>query len=98
MSEILHCVSCDEAVTDPKVERIDLPNEKFHLKASCPKWGRYLKFLSQGTPAGIHFGKYKGSPVVEVVAKDPEYCRWLIARDWLKPKLRAEIENALAIL
>ena len=97
MSEELFCTSCDLSVTAPVVERIDLPQAKFHLKASCPKCGRYLKFQQQGGPVSLFFGKYKGVPVVEVAAKDPEYCRWLAAQSWCKPKLRRELEAALTL-
>lgn len=98
MSETLYCQKCQIPVSDPMIERKELPGGKYHLKASCPECGRYLKFLPTGEPPSIYFGKYKGSLVVEVVAKDPEYCRWLIQQDWLKPKLKSEIENALAVL
>ena len=36
----------------------------------------------------VPFGRYKGQPV-EALAQDKEYCEWLIAQDWFRPKFTA---------
>lgn len=96
MSEILNCVQCDIEISAPVVERIDLPGGKFHLKASCPKCGRYLKFLAQDGPKVLHFGKYRDRPLADIAATDPEYLRWLVQQEWLRPKLKRDIEQELS--
>ena len=34
----------------------------------------------------IPFGKYKGAPIEEVAARDPQYLAWLQTQDWFLNK------------
>lgn len=95
MSEELICRSCGIVTTEPKIEQIPLHAGGFHLKASCPDCGAYLKFLPHGGPAALYFGKYKGESIADVAVKDAEYLRWLHDQDWVKSKLRMQIDEAL---
>ena len=65
-----------------------------HLKASCPSCGAYIKFLGQGGPPTLYFGKYKGETLAQVAHTDPRYLRWLREQD-IKPALIEAINEIL---
>jgi hypothetical protein len=93
--EELYCHHCDIVVSEPVLERRELPNGAFQVRANCPKCGHYLKFMPQGGPELIHFGKYKDKTVEEVAEADPEYLRWLYEQPWCKRRLKEAIAKAL---
>ena len=43
----------------------------------------------------VPFGKHKGTTVVELLAKDPEYAEWIMAQGWVAERF-AELHAALA--
>ena len=47
--ESLTCKICEMTF---KVEEVKLEKSGKHLKASCPKCGKYIKFLRQSEPNG----------------------------------------------
>lgn len=50
-----------------------------HLKASCAKCGKYIKFLPQPIDwdtREVPIGKYKGQRYKDVAHIDPGYLRW----------------------
>ena len=77
-----------------KTTEIRLPAGGFHLKASCMKCGRYLKFLPHG-PALFHFGRHRGKDVAAVYAEDPGYLEWAVRENVIKGRLRVEAREAL---
>lgn len=50
----------------------------------------YEYSVEASTPTFIHFGKYKGTALVNL---PPDYVRWLLGTDNLDPKLRRALEN-----
>ena len=90
------CKKCGEILDDCKLQKqkILLNSGGFHLKASCPSCGSYIKFLPHSTPK-FFFGKYKGKLISEVAKSDPEYLRWLLSENIKSKKLVADIREAL---
>jgi len=78
-----------------RTERISLPNGGHHIKALCGRCGRFLKFISHDSPK-FYFGRYKGETVVEVMAKDPSYLKWCLAKKILRTAhLRDAVKGVL---
>lgn len=52
--------------------------------------------MTQQDPASIviSFGKYKGSTVEELLARDPSYAQWLLGQSWLAQRF-AELHAAI---
>lgn len=46
-------------------------------------------------PRVLPFGKWKGSPLADVVSDDPGYVNWMLRQDWLDPYVREGLELAL---
>lgn len=50
-----------------------------HIKAVCNGCGRYIKFISQGKPSVLHFGKYKGREIASMRSPtEVEYLKWMM--------------------
>ena len=84
-----HCIKQVEPVT----EKIPLPAGGFHLKASCPICGMYIKFLSHSIPE-FHFGKHKGELMADVWETNPEYMQWLLSQEDIRPTLKKQLEES----
>lgn len=82
---------CGEAWT-PATARLSRSGP--HWRASCPRCGRYLKFLPQrASDFHLWFGKHKSQRVADVWRTDPAYCEWLLQQPWLTPRLREVLEE-----
>lgn len=69
-----------------------------HLKATCNKCGNYIKFLPQGKPAKLYFGKYKDREIRTLVTVDEiNYLHWLLDQE-IKNNLRAAIQDHIQSL
>lgn len=70
-----------------------------HLKAICNGCDSYIKFLPLGNPPKIHFGKFTGREIYTLIEKpEVEYLNWLLNQNFIKPKLRTDIESHLKSL
>ena len=76
------------------IERI-FKNGTKHLEGKCPQCEMFLAFIPQNLPPHLWFGKYKGEFIADIFQKDPEYLSWLIKQEWLKPRLKTQIENII---
>lgn len=65
-----------------------------HRVARCPLCNKWLAALP-GDPAAfvMPFGKHKGKPVSSMWEEDPDYCRWLMEQDFVRPRLREVLEG-----
>ena len=88
-NDFLLCVSCGESGVP-----IIAPAGA-HLKASCAKCGKYIKFISQGGESMLYFGKYRGKTIAEVVKTDPAYLHWLLEQPGIKTKIKETIHKML---
>jgi hypothetical protein len=90
----MKCQPClAEFVADPKPR--EFRDGSIHHEVHCPNCRKFVRWLSQGGPLRLYFGKHKGEVLAEVAAFDREYCEWLLSQVWLKPKLRTAILEVL---
>lgn len=85
---MIKCNHCDREV-EPITEKVGV-----HLKASCPICKKYIKFISQGLPPMLYFGKYKGKTIQEVASLDVSYLKWLYG-ETKNAKLKEKIGNVI---
>lgn len=86
MEKLLQCRRCKK-----EVEPILTPVGK-HIKATCPACKQYIKFISQ-TPleeTRIWFGKYRGTLLTEILAKDREYLEWIMKQEDIRKRTLKE--------
>lgn len=88
---MIKCNNCDKEV-EPILESAGK-----HIKASCSECKRYIKFVSQGLPATLYFGKYKGKLIEEVARIDLDYLHWLYGES-KDEKLKDKIDAVLSHL
>jgi len=70
-----------------------------HLMAVCNHCNKYIKFVSQGVPPMLYFGKYKGRQIASLVSEDEiNYLKWLLNNGTLKPTLKNQITEHLVKL
>lgn len=70
-----------------------------HIKAICNHCKNYIKFIPQGKPVVIYFGKYQGRELQSLKEKDEvNYLNWILGKTFLKKKLRSDIEAHLKSL
>jgi len=75
---------------------VPLPSGGFHLRASCPDCGRFICFIPHSPVSHFYFGKHKSRLIRDVVAEDRAYCEWLLRQEWVRPRLRATLEESLS--
>ena len=85
----LFCQRCGK-----EVEAVLTPSG-VHMKGSCGECGRYIKFVSQGGPVKLYFGKYRDETIDEIAKKDRGYLEWLVRQEFTKPKIRESILEVL---
>lgn len=70
-----------------------------HTKAICNGCNSYIKFLPQGNPPTIHFGKYSGIEISTMVSEEEiKYLHWMLGENKFKGKLKTDIESHLMSL
>ena len=53
-----------------------------HKTAYCDSCGSYIKNLPQGKPFIFMFGKFKGTPLLDMRSKEQtDYLHWILASD-----------------
>jgi len=89
----ISCPHCNSS--EIRTQRIPLANSGFHLKAICAACGKFIKFIPHDSPK-FYFGRYRGETVIEVIAKDPSYLRWFLAKKILRTAhLRDSVKGVL---
>jgi len=89
----LECHECGPG--EIKTDEIPLARGGYHLRASCAKCGRYLKFLAH-TPPQFFFGRHKGESVASVAKDDPSYLAWCLSNGVIRNnRLRLAVKEAV---
>jgi len=66
-----------------------------HYQVNCPGCNQFCKWLSQGGPPKLYYGKHKGRAIKDVLKEDRRYIEWLSRQSWVDAKLRALLVSAL---
>ncbi len=66
-----YCATVDDYYTIEK----KFKNGTVHIEAKCNNCDKHIKYLSQGGPPILYFGKYKGKDVTTI--EDLFYLTWL---------------------
>lgn len=70
-----------------------------HVRADCRGCGAFIKYIPQGAPPVLYFGKYKGREIVSLKSKEEiRYLRWLVEQPGIKPNIKTNIDNYLNTL
>ena len=71
-----------------------------HIKANCQVCKKYIKFIPQGKPPTLYFGKYKGREISSMKSEEEiRYLQWAYLNlDKLKPNQKEAIKNHLTTL
>lgn len=95
----MKCNQCKWEATkdDVSLVRVALKSGGYHLKASCPDCGSFIKFIGHEEPM-LHFGKHRGKTITQVAKVDKPYLKWLGGQGWLRNnKLKAAIRECIEV-
>ncbi len=64
--------------------------------AWCNDCNGFIKNISQGKPPQLHFGKYNGCLISDLVTEEHlKYLNWLIEQPFCKSLLKSQIQSHL---
>lgn len=90
----VECARCN-SVNDFSTEKQAFQNGTTHIKATCNKCGKFIKWLPQSEEKTyLPFGKYRGQHTYQVT--DIDYLKWLlniITDDRLKSGVQKRIKE-----
>jgi len=81
------------------IDEVLITQQGVHVRADCRGCGAFIKFIPQGAPPVLYFGKYKGREISSMKSKEEiEYLQWLLKQTWTKPNIKTNIDNYLKTL
>lgn len=104
IKQIIKC-ECNESLVF-RLESIH-SNGTVHIELQCKNCKKFLGYaprLSIVTDVQeekiktdvIPFGKYKGTPFIQLAKNYPEYCHWLVDKSNIRGSTKVKVEAALA--
>lgn len=90
MGEDIVCQRCGS------INDFEITKPSLHYKATC-KCGCYITNISDNKPSVIHFGKYKGRPVLSMITDEEiRYLKWALEQGLFKGKIKRHVEERIA--
>lgn len=81
------------------IDEVLVSQQGVHVRADCRGCGSFIKFLPQGSPPVLYFGKYKDREIASLTTiEEIKYLQWLIIQPWIKPNIKTNIESHLKTL
>jgi hypothetical protein len=81
------------------IDEVLITQQGVHVRADCRGCGAFIKFVPQGAPPVLYFGKYKGREISSLTSKEEvRYLQWLTIQPGIKPNIKNNIDNYLKTL
>jgi RNase P subunit RPR2 len=88
----LYCNHCKKRTTYEK-KYVTFSTGFKHISAICKECNYHIKYVSQGGPERIYFGKHKGEKIEDIYHNDKGYLLWLLKQEWLENNLKITIQK-----
>lgn len=81
------------------IDEVVISEQGNHVRADCRACGAFIKFVPQGKPPVLYFGKYKGREISTLKSKEEvDYLNWVIVQTWCQKNVKKQIEDHLKTL